>query len=84
MHSTATLNEAVSFVIRSHRARLGLSQESLSAKAEMHRTFVSKMEKASRNPTIDSVFRLAKAIGLEPEDLVREIKDKARELDDAV
>jgi transcriptional regulator with XRE-family HTH domain len=74
------LDEAVAEVIRGHRARLGISQESLSVKAGVHRTFISKIEKSSRNPTIESVFRLSMALGMEPEDLVREIKEKARQL----
>lgn len=80
MVPTAYLDQAVSEVIRAHRARLGISQESLSIKAGVHRTFISKIEKASRNPTIESVFRLAAALGLEPEELIFEIKQKAHEL----
>lgn len=63
-------------VIRSHRARLGISQEKLSVRAGLDRTFVSKLEKASRNPTIESIFRVADAFGVLPEDLLKEIREE--------
>ena len=80
MNSIAYLAEAVSKTVLEKRAHLGISQESLSLKAGMHRTFISKIEKASQNPTIESIFRLAVAFEIEPEQLVREIKENAVEL----
>lgn len=70
------LKEAVSTVVRSHRARLGISQEKLSVKAGLDRTFVSKLEKASRNPTVESIFRVSHAFGVLPEDLLKEIREE--------
>ncbi|MBC7767213.1 MAG: helix-turn-helix transcriptional regulator [Phycisphaerales bacterium] len=40
----------------------GWSQEELAAQAELHRTYVSGVERAVRNPTIMIIERLAKAL----------------------
>lgn len=74
------LNEAVSAVIRLHRSTLGLSQEKLSLMADLDRTFVSKLERGTRNPTIESIFRLAEALGMLPEKLLQEIREEYERL----
>lgn len=45
------------------REARGLSQENLAFEAEMHRTYVSGIERGRRNPTITIVERLAAALG---------------------
>lgn len=57
--------------LRSLRHARGLSQESLADLARLHRTFVGSVERAERNISIDNIERLAKALGVELEVLVR-------------
>lgn len=45
--------------LRLARARVGISQEELAAKAGIDRTYVSGIERGVRNPTITIVARLA-------------------------
>ena len=54
------------------RARLirGLSQDALGYEAGLSRTFVSDVERASRNLSIDSMSRLAAALSISLRDLV--------------
>ncbi len=40
-----------------------LSQEELAFQADMHRTYVSGIERGKRNPTVTVVERLAKPLG---------------------
>ena len=56
---------------------MGLSQEKLSVAAELDRTFVSKIERNGRNPTLESVFKIATALEMEPEELVRQVRKRA-------
>ncbi len=46
------------------RIAQGLSQEELGALAELHRTYVSGVERGIRNPTVAIVAKLAKALGV--------------------
>lgn len=54
------------------RARLirGLSQDALGYEAGVSRTFVSDVERAARNLSIDSMSRLAAALNIPLRDLV--------------
>ncbi len=49
--------------LRKYRAKLNLSQEDLADLAELHRTYVGSVERAERNISIDSMERLANALG---------------------
>lgn len=48
--------------IKTVREAQGLSQEELAHRADMHRTYVSGVERGIRNPTITVLDRLAKAL----------------------
>jgi two-component system response regulator len=50
--------------IKSTRSALGISQEELAARAGLHRTYVSDVERGVRNPSIESVEKLAAALEL--------------------
>jgi len=48
--------------LKREREALGWSQEELADRADLHRTYVSGIERKVRNPTIEIVDRLAKAL----------------------
>jgi transcriptional regulator with XRE-family HTH domain len=52
--------------VRTCRTRLGISQEELAFRANLHRTYVSGVERGVRNPTVLIVGRLAKALNVPP------------------
>lgn len=52
--------------VRSYRELKGLSQEALAFDADLHRTYVSGVERGVRNPTVQIVSKLAAALGVEP------------------
>jgi transcriptional regulator with XRE-family HTH domain len=54
------------------RKASGLSQENLSLRASLIRTHVGKIENGERLPQIDTVYRLAGALGVEPRELLAE------------
>jgi CheY-like chemotaxis protein/DNA-binding XRE family transcriptional regulator len=49
-------------VIRRERRRLGFSQERLAERAELHRTYVTDIERGARNLSIESISKLARAL----------------------
>jgi two-component system response regulator len=51
-------------VIRTERSALGISQEELANRAGLHRTYVSDLERGARNPSLESVEKLAQALDL--------------------
>lgn len=53
-----------------HRQALGLSQEELAGRADIHRTQISLIEGGKRMPRLDTLVKLAGALGVEPGDLL--------------
>lgn len=52
--------------VRRYRELKGISQEELAFDAELHRTYVSGVERGVRNPTVLIVGKLANALGVAP------------------
>ena len=48
--------------VRRAREALGISQEELADRAEIHRTYISGVERGVRNPTITVLEKIAKAL----------------------
>jgi transcriptional regulator with XRE-family HTH domain len=58
--------------VKSMRTERHLSQETLAERAGMHRTYLSSIERGRRNVPLDTVCRLAWALGVEVRDLLTE------------
>ena len=52
------------------RNGISLSQEEVAARAQIHRTEVSLLERAKRTPRIDTLVKLAGALEVEPGELL--------------
>lgn len=50
-----------------------LSQERLAEMAGLHRTYISSIEQGRRNVALVNVRRLARALGVDPADLVGDL-----------
>jgi transcriptional regulator with XRE-family HTH domain len=57
--------------VRKFRQKLGLSQEGLAERADMHWTFISGVERSKYNISLDSLVRIAKALDRAPFELLR-------------
>ncbi|HVU18933.1 MAG TPA: response regulator [Candidatus Didemnitutus sp.] len=58
--------------VRAHRLRMGITQEELAWRADMHRTYIADIECGGRNVTLRSVANLARALEVSVADLVAE------------
>jgi transcriptional regulator with XRE-family HTH domain len=61
------------------RRRAGLSQDELGFRADLHRTEVSQLERGLRLARIDTLAKLAGALGVEPGELMAGIGWQPRE-----
>ena len=50
--------------VRSLRFRLGISQEELAERADLHRTYITGIERGTRNVSLVNIERLAAALAL--------------------
>jgi transcriptional regulator with XRE-family HTH domain len=62
--ATIDLKTLLGMAIKTQRALLGISQEELAHRAGLHRTYVSDLERGARNPSIESIEKLARALEL--------------------
>ena len=60
--------------LRQQRLRRGLSQEALGHAAGLHRTEISLLERAGRDPRLSTITRLAHALDIRPAALLRGIE----------
>lgn len=56
--------------VRHHRKLKGMSQEQLALEAGMERSYVSDLERGTRNPSVRALGRLADALRVEPHELL--------------
>lgn len=61
----------LSVAVQKRRVDLGISQEVLSLRSGLHRTYISDIECAARNPTLKTLLRLAVALELSASGLMQ-------------
>ena len=66
--------KAVGKTIQVLRRKKGLTQEQLSGLAALDRTHYSKIERGLRSPTLDTIFKIAFALDMEPHELIQVIE----------
>jgi len=57
-------HDALAAAVREARARRGLSQEELGARARLHRNYVGAIERGEINPTFRTLLRLTGGLGV--------------------
>ena len=68
----ATFQQAFGAAVRRRRHKLGLSQENFAERAQIHRTYVSRIEAGKVDVGMAAAARLAKALGVHLGKLVNE------------
>jgi transcriptional regulator with XRE-family HTH domain len=61
--------------VREIRKERGLSQEELSFKADLHRTYIGMIERAEKNITLVNIEKIANALEVSINDLFNEKDD---------
>jgi len=57
-------------IVREKRLLLGLSQEKLAEKADLHTNYVGSVERGERNIALENIYALAEALECSPRDLL--------------
>jgi transcriptional regulator with XRE-family HTH domain len=60
--SSLDINYRFGKAVRRRRRELDLSQEKLAEYAELHRTYISSIERGKMNPSLENVEKLAQAL----------------------
>jgi transcriptional regulator with XRE-family HTH domain len=70
---TSMKNDITKFgkALREIRLKKNLSQGDIADKLGVHRSYISGLERGKRNPSLLTIKKMAKAIGVEPEELLK-------------
>jgi len=56
--------------VKELRSARQISQEALAEKADLHRTYISDLERGNRNVSIENILKLAHGLGVSPTELL--------------
>lgn len=70
VNSQSTARSRFAVNLRSARLVRGFSQEELGARAGLHRNYIGSVERNEKNISIDTIERLANALGVDVLDLL--------------
>ena len=66
-------------VLRELRVKNNISQEKLAEYSDLDRTYISLLELGQRQPTITTIFKLAKALNVSPSALIEKVENQLRQ-----
>jgi len=56
------------------RHQKGYSQEKLADLCELHRTYIGGIERGERNPSLENIYKIAKALDVSLSDFFKEVQ----------
>jgi transcriptional regulator with XRE-family HTH domain len=59
--------------IRAERKKARMSQEKLAEKADLNRNYIGEIERAEKKITLETLWKIAKALGVRIRDLVADL-----------
>lgn len=71
------LKQALSANIKRIRKEQGISQEKLALKADVDRSYMSKLERCLENPSIEALLKIGNALDVSPSELLSIAKNKS-------
>ena len=73
-----TVDVAFGLVLRKVRKAANLSQEALALDADLQRNYISLIELGTNQPTITTIFKLAKALKMKPNELISLVEQEMK------
>jgi len=70
------IKQAFAIVLKEARKAQGISQEALALDANLDRSFLSKIERAINQPSLETLFAIARVLGCTPHYLIIETEIK--------
>ena len=67
-------------VLQQLRKEKGLSQEELGFESGYHRTYISLLERGKKSPSLKTIFKLAKALDVEPSEILVQMQKIGTEI----
>ena len=75
------LAKMIGIRIRNYRSKAGFSQERLAELAGCHSTYIGQLERGEKNATLESIEKIATALGISLEKLFEKIGEGTKDND---
>ncbi|MBW2187567.1 MAG: helix-turn-helix transcriptional regulator [Deltaproteobacteria bacterium] len=62
-------------VLKKYRMQVQMSQEALALECGLDRTFISALERGIRQPSLKSLFKVAKTLNISPDQIVKDVDE---------
>ncbi len=72
MSDARSLRQVLADNMKALRAKENISQEDFAALCDLHRTYISDIERCNRNISIDNIEKIAAAFNITASDLLKE------------
>ena len=66
-------------IIKDKRDEKGLSQDELSKRTKIDRSYISQLERGLKNPTLFVIFQICEVLGTDPECFIADVKKEIEE-----
>ena len=70
MVKVTAVSKTIGMNIGKIRAKRGLTQEKLAFEAGLNRAYIGYIERGERNPSTDTLVKIARALKVSPKDLI--------------
>jgi transcriptional regulator with XRE-family HTH domain len=74
------IDQAIANVLRELRESKGLSQEQLSFDAELHRTYISQLERGLKSVTVKTLKQITDVLEIEIDSFMKKVLNELKKL----
>ncbi len=74
------IDQAIANVLRDLREKKGLSQEQLSFDAELHRTYISQLERGLKSVTVKTLIKITTVLEIEIDVFMKKVINESKKL----
>ena len=74
------IDQALANVLKELRERNQLSQEQLSFAADLHRTYISQLERGLKSITVKTLFKITNALQIDIDVFMKKVVDEFKKL----
>lgn len=70
------INHAFGLAVKELRGKKGLSQEALAFEADLHRTYISQLERGMKSPSLNTMKKISQVLGVSLSELMNLVEKK--------
>ena len=74
------IDTAIAKILRKLRETKGISQEDLSFRADLHRTYISQLERGLKSITVKKLMKITEVLGIDIDSFMTMVKNELKKL----